>query len=830
MKEIIVNVDNYNENSIKTIEGDNLNEVYKIYICKNKRRIDLTNKIAIMAYVNEYGSKKSNILALNITNAAESEIELPITNAISSENGVYACQIAILGENNYLEQTAPFNLIVEDSMFSKISNSVINSSDFQILSEAIKTTSEYAEKLKEGTENIELQYASKLNEIANKGTTIEVLEKVMKEELNKKIEDGTIANLTIEDDSITPNKTAFFNEENLNLIDDSKLFNGWLNGAEPNGDVGYKTTDFIPVKPNTVYVHSGAGAKCRQYTKDKEDNGVYESGTETKENTYFVRMSTNNGNVQNWRMNRGSKLNEYVPYGTVKFNIENKNLEKEIKNLCKTEINNIDIVDQIGNGEIPFEKTDILVNVNENLIDTTKLSMGYMRDGVPNGDDRYRTTDFIPVKNGASYVIITSALNLEKWGYDQDKLNKTPLQISDGIFKNDEESNIRYVRFTLKKENVENKDASMYESKINLGVYPLDVKEYKVRNVETPEVEEKESGLNVINCNLYNKETCLTNGYYLNPNKIDSLPNVSGSDFIKIDSNKRYIIYTAGGNGVKTYNKYKYITPTPMFTEDKGVYTFKEGVHYITVNSGQNIINKTYVSEFSYNKPEVKPHDYKTLDITDGYFDDFYNIIKYGHLRGGVYGSIGDSISAPGKYQQVVCDKLQLINNSNGAVSSARYCDTDESNRNLAYYNMDKLPEKCDIVTIMLGTNDISNNSPIGEFFDNTLKTFYGALHVTFKKMIEKYPNARLGVITPPQRNFKKNKEMLEKHLKYSKIIKEVAEYYSLPVLWGHGAGVRSGLNDEYNHFVDGLHPNETGYKAYGERVCEFVANLPIYK
>ena len=51
MKEIIINIDNYNENSIKTTEGDNLNEVYKIYILKNKRRINLTNKIAVMAYV-----------------------------------------------------------------------------------------------------------------------------------------------------------------------------------------------------------------------------------------------------------------------------------------------------------------------------------------------------------------------------------------------------------------------------------------------------------------------------------------------------------------------------------------------------------------------------------------------------------------------------------------------------------------------------------------------------------------------------------------------------------------------------------------------------------
>ena len=172
MKEIIVNVDNCNENSIKTIEGDNLSEVYKIYICKNKRRVNLTNKIAVMAYVDEYGSKRSNILNLNITNAAEGEIELPITNVISNENGVYACQIAIYGENNSLEQTAPFSLIVENNIFSKISNTAINSSDFHILSEAIKTTNAYGEKLKQGTENIELQYASKLNSKANESDLV----------------------------------------------------------------------------------------------------------------------------------------------------------------------------------------------------------------------------------------------------------------------------------------------------------------------------------------------------------------------------------------------------------------------------------------------------------------------------------------------------------------------------------------------------------------------------------------------------------------------------------------------------------------------------------
>lgn len=205
MKEIIINIDNFNKNSIKTIEGNNLSEVYKIYILKNKRRVDLTNKIAIMAYLNERGNKRSNILALNVTNPKEGEIELPITNVISQQNGLYACQIAIYGENNSLEQTAPFNLVVENNIFSEVSSDAVNSNDFQILSEAIKTTNEYGEKLKQGTEKIELQYANKLNKlnsqisaVANGNGFIEINNKLKgasvylpyREDLNGSFEDN----------------------------------------------------------------------------------------------------------------------------------------------------------------------------------------------------------------------------------------------------------------------------------------------------------------------------------------------------------------------------------------------------------------------------------------------------------------------------------------------------------------------------------------------------------------------------------------------------------------------------------------------------------------
>ena len=50
------------------------------------------------------------------------------------------------------------------------------------------------------------QTNSQLEHIANKGTTVEVLERVTKEEIDRQIADGTLANLMIEDNSITEDK------------------------------------------------------------------------------------------------------------------------------------------------------------------------------------------------------------------------------------------------------------------------------------------------------------------------------------------------------------------------------------------------------------------------------------------------------------------------------------------------------------------------------------------------------------------------------------------------------------------------------------------------
>ena len=145
MKEIFINVDAYNSDGIKTIQGNNNAEVYKIYVLFNKRRIDLNGKTVKMAYLRT-GTVEGDVINLEVTNAQEGEITLQITNAISKRDGVYSCQLAIYGAAGFLEHTATFGLTVEANIFNKIADEIADNKDLtyieRILEEAINTSEE----------------------------------------------------------------------------------------------------------------------------------------------------------------------------------------------------------------------------------------------------------------------------------------------------------------------------------------------------------------------------------------------------------------------------------------------------------------------------------------------------------------------------------------------------------------------------------------------------------------------------------------------------------------------------------------------------------------
>lgn len=151
MKEIYINVDEYNSDVIKTTEGNNNAEVYKIYLQYDNEKIDLTEKTVNLAFL-KIGSTEGDIIEnLNVTNPPEGEITLKITNKLTKRNGTYSCQLAISGKDDFLEHTATFTLTVENNIFKDITKAIADSKDFTYLENILDKASKLSEKLKENT-------------------------------------------------------------------------------------------------------------------------------------------------------------------------------------------------------------------------------------------------------------------------------------------------------------------------------------------------------------------------------------------------------------------------------------------------------------------------------------------------------------------------------------------------------------------------------------------------------------------------------------------------------------------------------------------------------
>jgi len=141
------------------------------------------------------------------------------------------------------------------------------------------------------------------------------------------------------------------------------------------------------------------------------------------------------------------------------------------------------------------------------------------------------------------------------------------------------------------------------------------------------------------------------------------------------------------------------------------------------------------------------------------------------------------------------------------------------------YTRLNIMRDDLDLIVIFGGTNDFGHgDAPIGNYHDQTEYTFYGALESLFTKLVNKYPMARIVVLTPLHRTTEE--ELINelglprKTLKeYCDAIKEVAEYFSFPVIDLFSiAGYNPNIKENRELYsVDGLHPNDLGHKKLFE-------------
>lgn len=143
----------------------------------------------------------------------------------------------------------------------------------------------------------------------------------------------------------------------------------------------------------------------------------------------------------------------------------------------------------------------------------------------------------------------------------------------------------------------------------------------------------------------------------------------------------------------------------------------------------------------------------------------------------------------------------------------------------------DKMPDDADLVVVFGGTNDYGHgDAQIGTFSDRSVDTFYGACHELFLKLINKYPESEIVVMTPIKReNENKPNAATGKVLKdYADIIKEVAQFYAIPVLDLYSmSGIVPDvpiIKEKYTS--DGLHPNDSGHALIARRLIGFLKTL----
>ncbi len=147
-----------------------------------------------------------------------------------------------------------------------------------------------------------------------------------------------------------------------------------------------------------------------------------------------------------------------------------------------------------------------------------------------------------------------------------------------------------------------------------------------------------------------------------------------------------------------------------------------------------------------------------------------------------------------------------------------------------------EMDKDADMVVVFGGTNDFGHgDAPLGQFTDRTPDTFYGACHTLFTYLIETYPEATIVIMTPLHRCNEDNlrgdgfkAEEVAPLSTYVKIIKEVAEYYSLPLLdmWSV-SGIQPRVPViKQKYCPDGLHPNDAGHALMAKRLAGFLKSL----
>lgn len=147
-----------------------------------------------------------------------------------------------------------------------------------------------------------------------------------------------------------------------------------------------------------------------------------------------------------------------------------------------------------------------------------------------------------------------------------------------------------------------------------------------------------------------------------------------------------------------------------------------------------------------------------------------------------------------------------------------------------------ELDPDADVVVVFGGTNDYGHgDAPLGGPEDRTENTFWGACHVLFARLQERFPKAAIVVLTPLHRTNEENERgdsskpvpsgTLET---YVEILRAVVRRFDLPMLdLFEKSAVDTRIPGVVEKYIpDGLHPNDAGHVVLADEIEAFLRNL----
>lgn len=240
-------------------------------------------------------------------------------------------------------------------------------------------------------------------------------------------------------------------------------------------------------------------------------------------------------------------------------------------------------------------------------------------------------------------------------------------------------------------------------------------------------------------------------------------------------------------------------------------------------------------------KSDVKI-DYSNLN------DSTANKIVKSRLAGKTWLSIGDSITWGFKipdrnqaYNNIIANRNNMSLMEDAIVGSPITGSSNESENMVVRLN-NHINDNVDYVTIFGGTNDFGVHSTnLGSLGDTDSSTFYGALDVICKTLLDKFAGKKVAMFTPLHRRGTTEDIIGEDDTNsvgnnlsvYVKAIKEVTAKYGIPCLDLNSmcpinpnfSGNMKALFDNGDG-GDGLHPNDAGHHLLADVVEEFLQTL----